>query len=281
MASVAFESDWAAVLPQIIQSASSLFLNGRSVLICAMTVAFILGTLQMIYQVVFTAMLLKLLHSAGTVETASAQQDIQASIVQILRIKSAWDGILILINNFAADSLFIYRCYVIWGKSGHQRQVIGPPLLLLFSTIFGVTTLSLNISQPANSEIDSIIVVFVSLFTTNLLLTGLTAGRIWWTRHHLKVVGESKLVRRYNTAIAMLFESSALYLVLLLAFLLIQILGGPAAFDSPALSFLGGARPLITLQNIIPALIIVRVSLARSVDTDSTAGDLKVESSVY
>jgi hypothetical protein len=65
-----------------------------------MTVACILGTLQMIYQVVFTAMLLKLLHSAGTVETASAQQDIQASIVQILRIKSAWDGILILINKY-------------------------------------------------------------------------------------------------------------------------------------------------------------------------------------
>jgi hypothetical protein len=65
-----------------------------------MTVAFILGTSQMIYQVVFTAMLLKLLHSAGTVETASAQQDVQASIVQILRIKSAWDGILILINKY-------------------------------------------------------------------------------------------------------------------------------------------------------------------------------------
>jgi hypothetical protein len=35
---------------------------------------------------------------------------------------------------------------------------------------------------------------------------------------------------------------------------------------------------LITSQNILPALLVVRVSLARSVDVDPTAGNLKLES---
>jgi uncharacterized iron-regulated membrane protein len=49
------------------------------------------------------------------------------------------------------------------------------------------------------------IVVSVGLAITNLLLTGLTAGLIWWTRRHLQVIGEPKLVHRYKTAIKLLF----------------------------------------------------------------------------
>ncbi|KAJ7819821.1 hypothetical protein B0H13DRAFT_2378142 [Mycena leptocephala] len=97
-------------------------------------------------------------------------------------------------------------------------------------------------------------------------LTGLTAGRIWWTRRHLQVIGEPKLEHRYKTAIKMLFESSLLYFE-------------PHYVRVPRFALFVGAS--LQLMNIMPALVIVRVSLARSVDADPTAGNLKLESSVY
>jgi hypothetical protein len=42
--------------------------TGRGVLICAMVLACAFGMVQMIHQVVFTAMFVQLLRSAGTVE---------------------------------------------------------------------------------------------------------------------------------------------------------------------------------------------------------------------
>ncbi|KAF7364964.1 hypothetical protein MVEN_00367200 [Mycena venus] len=298
MGSAVSETGWAIVLSEIIKSATSLFLNGicillalqacyflnrressrRGVLICAMIVACAFAIVQMCYQVAFTTMLVRLLHVAEIAETANAQKQSQASILHLAQIKSAWDRFLLLTNNFAADSLFIYRCYLIWGQSCHKRLVIGiPMLLLLFTTIFGVATT--GSSFPAHLSADYALVVELSMIATNILLTGLTAGRIWWKRRHLRVIGETKLIKRHNTAIAMLLESSALYLVFIFTFLLAQNLGGPSAFDSSGISVLCGASG--QLMNLIPALVIVRVSFARSVDVDPTAGNMGLVSPVY
>ncbi|KAJ7134856.1 hypothetical protein C8R44DRAFT_771648 [Mycena epipterygia] len=87
------------------------------------------------------------------------------------------------------------------------------------------------------------------------------------------------LIQRYNTAITILLESSALYLMIIIIFVIAQAAGGIAALESPAISLLSAATGQV--MNIIPALVIVRVSLARSVDVDPTAGNLKLQSSVY
>ncbi|KAJ6585245.1 hypothetical protein B0H19DRAFT_1227730 [Mycena capillaripes] len=289
MASVVFESDWNIVDPEIIKSACSLFLNvqacfflsrrgsnaGRRILIGAMVVLCVFAIGQMVSQVVFTALLLRLLHSTAMLEEiVSTGQHIEASIQHLAQVKQVSDDFFILANNFAAESFFIYRCYAIWSESRYKRQVIGPPLvLLLFTTIFGIVTTSVS-DDPASSVVTSF-----SLVSTNLLLTGLTAGRIWWTRRHLKVMGGTKLVNRCNTAIAMLLESSALYSIFVLMFMMTEILGGDAASNSPAISVFFGASA--QLVNILPALVIVRVSLARSFDSDTTAGNLKLGSSVH
>ncbi|KAJ7928137.1 hypothetical protein B0H13DRAFT_2551165 [Mycena leptocephala] len=278
------QTEWALVVTNIIESASSLFFNGicillamqasyflkrrgsagRGVLICAMMLACVFGIVQMIHQVVFTAMFVQLLHSAETVDAIGTLQDIQVAFQHLRQVKGPWHDIIILANNFAADGFFIYRCYVIWSGSPYKRRVIGVPLLLLLSTtIYGITIASLflaNVSLAPFFLDTNIVVVSICLVMTNLLLTGLTAGRIWWTRRHLQVIGEPKLVHRYKTAIKMLFESSLLYF-------------------SPVIALFIGASP--QLMNIMPALVIVRVSLARSVDADPTAGNLKLESSVY
>ncbi|KAJ6462005.1 hypothetical protein C8R47DRAFT_1158719 [Mycena vitilis] len=292
---------WAIVLSNLLMSASSLFFNGicimlavqacyflmrrafpgRNILICTTMAACTLGMVQMIHQVVFTARFLRLLQSAEADETL-AQADVLASIQHLQQVKDVWDTVLLIINNTAADSLFIYRCYVIWRGFPQRRWVVGAPVfLLLFTTAFGTATTLFPPTKGTLGPLDvpyhqsDALVVILSVIATNALLTGLSAGRIWWTRHHLRVIGETKLVHRCNTAIAMLLESSALYLIIVFAFLVSQIIGGSTVFGSPELSILCGAS--LQLMNIIPALIIVRVSLARCVDTDATAGRLGME----
>ncbi|KAJ7244973.1 hypothetical protein B0H12DRAFT_1325418 [Mycena haematopus] len=62
----------------------------------------------------------------------------------------------------------------------------------------------------------------------------------------------------------------------MLTWAIIRLVGSPAFLESPAVSVLKGASP--QLMNIIPAFLVVRVCLARSVDVDPTAGELKLES---
>ncbi|KAJ7928136.1 hypothetical protein B0H13DRAFT_2311997 [Mycena leptocephala] len=228
-------------------------------------------------------MFVQLLRSVGTVDAIDTLQDIQVAFQHLRQVKSPWRDIIILVNNFALDGFFIYRCYVIWSGSPYKRRVIGvPSLSLLLTTIYGITTTSLflaNVTLPPFFPTNGLIAVSSCLVITNLLLTGLTAGRIWWTRRYLQVIGEPKLAHRYKTAIKMLFESSLLYFVIFLVYLLIDILGSPATIESPVIALLSGVSA--QLMNIMPALVIVRVSLARSIDADPTAGNLKVESSVY
>ncbi|KAJ7451567.1 hypothetical protein FB451DRAFT_1283613 [Mycena latifolia] len=297
------QTDWTVVYPEIIQSAISLFFSGFSILlavlalyfmsrrrspgrrvfICASIVLCVFGIAQVIDQVVITALMLRMYSSA--VDRA-ADQNNQSSIHHLADIKWISDNFLILTNNFAADTLLIYRCYVIWGQSRYKRWVVGPPLILLiFTTMFGCVVTALTMSSgdlgvSAFHNTGNTVVVALGMIITNLLLTGLTAGRIWWTRRHLRVVGQPTLLQRYDTAIAMLLESGALYFAVIMTFLVAQLVGGSTVFEASWFAALCGASG--QLLNIIPALIIVRVSLKRSVDIDATTqANLKLESSVY
>ncbi|KAJ7367187.1 hypothetical protein DFH08DRAFT_186989 [Mycena albidolilacea] len=294
-------TDWTFVISEIFKSATALFLNGicillamqacyflnrraasgRGVLICAMIVACSFAILQMSYQVVFTAMFVRLLRSVEIAETISDRERLQGSFQHLSQVKGQWDNIIIILNNFGADCLFIYRCYTIWNSSRYKRQIIGLPLFLLLSTtIFGIVV-SVSPSSENNAighgraagGQEHIVLLLLGMIFTNILLTGFTTGRIWWTRRYLRVIGEKNLTQRCNTVIAILLESSALYLVLTFTFLLTQCIGGAAAIESPAISALMGAGG--QLMNLIPALIIVRVSLARTIDVDPNAGSLK------
>ncbi|KAJ6508448.1 hypothetical protein C8R45DRAFT_1089624 [Mycena sanguinolenta] len=295
MTSTFSETNWTFVFSEITKSAVALFLNGicillalqacyflshrtsagRRVLMLAMVGACIFSILQMGYQVGFTVKFARLLHAAEFAETAGEQQRLQDSFQRLSQTKAQWDSTVIVLNNFGADSLFIYRCYAIWDQSRYRKQIIIIPLILLVVTaILGVT-----FSALPGGDLTPLLVVSLGAIVTNVLLTGLTIGRIWWTRRQLRVVGETKLTQRYNTAMVMLFESSALYLVLIVTFLIVQILGGAAAIESTGISILCGASG--QLMNMLPALVVVRVSFGRTIDVDPTAGHLKLQSPVY
>ncbi|KAJ7818526.1 hypothetical protein B0H14DRAFT_3473760 [Mycena olivaceomarginata] len=300
MAPNALEAGWILVFPEIIGSVTALFFNGicvlltllacyflrcqrpsgYRVLICAMAVLCVFGLAQMIEQVVFTAILLRLMRSAGVVE-ASAGEHIYTLIQHEVLVKSRWDSILSLINTFVVELYFIYRCYAVWSQSRYKGLVIGLPLLLLlFSTIFGIT---MSATIPILTKTDSLVAAF-TLFATNFLLTALTAGRIWCARRNLQVIGGTTLVRRCNTAITMLCD--------LYSNLVYSTSSGfwsthwPYALGTPATTSKIAVLPALIgaskqVMNTIPALVIVRVSLARSVDTNSTAGDLKQASTGF
>ncbi|KAJ7816918.1 hypothetical protein B0H14DRAFT_2843644 [Mycena olivaceomarginata] len=256
MASAFSGTDWTFVISEIIKSAVGIcillamqacyFLNrraasGRGVLICAMIVACSFAILQMGYQVVFTAMFVRLLRSVEIAETISDRQRLQGSFQHLSQVKGQWDSIIIVSN----------------------KLIIGLPLFLLVSTtIFGIVT---SASPPSNSAINpgggnelNLVLVAFGMISTNILLTSLTTGR------NLK-----KLAQRYNTVIAVLLESSALYLVLVLTVVLTKSIGGITATESHAISALIGSGG--QLMNLVPALVIVRVSLGRSIYVDPTA----------
>ncbi|KAJ7132949.1 hypothetical protein C8R46DRAFT_1140104 [Mycena filopes] len=317
MASDPVVSPWILTNAQITESAISLSLNvlvtlacyllrrrktpGGRVLMFAMVLGWGFSLGEMLHQVLFTAGLLRLLRSSGRA------QDIDGTMQRLMQMKSVRDNVLALANNFAADSLFIYRCYVIWGESRHKIRVItGPILLLSFTTVFGIVNALLadpysdsdsDSAAPNPSESFSVyslgeqVTVGLGQVLTNLLLTALTAGRIWWTRRKLRVLGgETRLMQRCSTAVAMLpvfssdtrdtgannfcrLESSALYFVMVFTFFLMSMAG------SASIPILWCAT--VQLMNILPALVIVRVSLARSVDSDHTAGNVKLRSTVH
>jgi hypothetical protein len=72
-------------------------------------------------------------------------------------------------------------------------------------------------NPPSNSAINpglNVVLVSLGMILTNIFLTGLTTGRIWWMRRYLRAIGEKKLTQRYSTAIAILWVEALSALIL-------------------------------------------------------------------
>ncbi|KAJ6584112.1 hypothetical protein DFH09DRAFT_1144296 [Mycena vulgaris] len=120
-----------------------------------------------------------------------------------------------------------------------------------------------EISNDPRVHMDSR-VSFGLAIVTNLTLTGLTAGRIWWTRRQLDTLGQQKFSQRYTRAISVLMESGAAYSSIIILVILALSVGrtattGPTAILA-SLSY-GAAGQLV---NIVPTVFIIRVCLGRN-----------------
>ncbi|KAG7086102.1 hypothetical protein E1B28_003616 [Marasmius oreades] len=142
-------------------------------------------TMATIYVASFTA---KDVHQAILVFNAAKTKD-YLRLVELLRydFESAMEfGLLALtasLMNIAADCMLIHRCYACWG---FRRRILIP--LMLIAVALNILDLIANFdtSTPEHSH-------FFLKFTTtgnangiaiavfSMLLTLLTAGRIWWT----------------------------------------------------------------------------------------------------
>ncbi|KAF7378180.1 hypothetical protein MSAN_00242500 [Mycena sanguinolenta] len=155
---------------------------------------------------------------------------------------------LISVNNAITDSLLLYRCAIIWHLSPYIRAVIIFPSLLILSTL----ALGMWATFGTGTNIP-----FVLAMVTNLVLLGLTAGRIWIkARQATALLGLN--ARRYNTTLEIICESSLLYLVNVVVYLVANIIQS----DSPVTGVAWGA--LAQVVNIVPMMLIVRVGMARN-----------------
>ncbi|KAJ7022958.1 hypothetical protein C8F04DRAFT_1306995 [Mycena alexandri] len=230
--------------------------EGNNILLASTWAMVFLSTTQIVLRLFKTAVEIGFVAEhmeSGITVPASPPQIYESLIV-------AHEAVLVL-NNFVTDTLFLYRCYVIWGS---RRMVVMMPAILILATfVTGFVAISPQVSQKAT---------VILATATNLCLMILTAGRIWWIRRDaMRVAADTALLNRYTTVFAIVLESGALYFIP--AILTVIVYQWNIPFH--VLEGLGAY-----LINIIPTLIIVRVGLGRSIQdtverqTDKHTGQL-------
>jgi len=282
MADTVFSTAWTRMLQEVCKSSVSLFLGGiyfllgtaafyvfsrrdtagRLIFMWAIGAMLCLAMAELVMQVIATSVSWRILYLATqNPEMTPSFLKQQASLSYLYNAIVCVEDLMLVANNAIADGLFAYRCYLIWGPS-YNKQIITLPLLLLLVTtaLGGIAAYSNNILYGGKSVVDTRI-GFVFAIMTNLSLTGLTAGRIWWTQRELRIVGQDKYAKRYSTAISVLLESGILYCVFLILVILALSYGRHAtsglAATFASLSY-GASGQLV---NIVPTIFIVRIGL--------------------
>ncbi|KAL0563555.1 hypothetical protein V5O48_018512 [Marasmius crinis-equi] len=179
-----------------------------------------------------------------------------------------------ILMNATADCILMYRCYVIWGS---QKRVVIIPFLaaLTFSVMGFVGVVMYGIgkrNQLVPSNLDLVVkgdmlerVYLIGSASVNLLLTLLTAARIWWITKEARALMGRPVSKRYQTVIAIILESGILFPVF--AFLHIALTETSDIVYVPV-NFLPTAAQM---GAIAPTLIIVRATTGASVDSVQTA----------
>ncbi|KAJ3781526.1 hypothetical protein GGU10DRAFT_106762 [Lentinula aff. detonsa] len=185
----------------------------------------------------------------------------------------AADGVYVAAN-IIADALLLYRCYIVWAS---RKYIIAIPVLIsLINTVIAIIAAALVKNNAgrllvtagvknSSLQVASIITdafLSVNLFT-NLMLTCLIAGRIWWiaraTRQALGVNDSND--KSINSIAAMVLESGLLYPIALIFGLALTVKGTVEV------------QPMLTLiVGIAPTLIMVRTDLGISIE-DATSPD--------
>ncbi|KAJ7480285.1 hypothetical protein B0H11DRAFT_2233407 [Mycena galericulata] len=168
---------------------------------------------------------------------------------------------VLVVNNLVTDGLFVYRCFVVWGRN--VRVVFAPILMLLATTVLGYLVSHEDWVKLGGLDTR---VPFIMSALTNIILIGLTAGRIWWIRRDACALSESAAVRAYNTVIAIILESGAIYCFSVLIFL---ICVSVSSVNNQLITIVFLAA-VPQIMNIASTLIIVRVGLGRAFE--DTAG---------
>ncbi|KAF9531303.1 hypothetical protein CPB83DRAFT_848813 [Crepidotus variabilis] len=162
---------------------------------------------------------------------------------------------LYVTNNVIADTLLLYRCYVVWDY--RKAVFVGPVFLLVGGTVVGY----LFEGSPTHlfSKAWIYLVLTVSL---NVILTALAAGRIWWLSRKAKPLLDPGLLQRYSGTIGILIESGFIYTFYVVLDLALH-------FNQTGTLVLDAG--LIQVVGIMPTLIIAQVGLGRAMHADAEA----------
>ncbi|KAJ6483222.1 hypothetical protein C8R45DRAFT_1099509 [Mycena sanguinolenta] len=225
--------------------------NGRRFMLVMSSGMFLLATSGMLISVMSAAVNISItraiIHgdSVGTEHLLRLYDNLQVAY-----------AIRLTTNNLLTDSLFLYRCYVIWGS---RRTVLIIPGLFVFATcLLGYLCTASDDFNNSLLNLDPRVPYIVG-GATNVILMCLTAGRIWYKSQEARHVDGNAFRTRYHTAIAMIVESGALYCVVLL----IKLISLSFVLESDAGAVFQGVCYGLVEQmiNILPTFIFVRVGL--------------------
>ncbi|KAF9257621.1 hypothetical protein L218DRAFT_839542, partial [Marasmius fiardii PR-910] len=122
--------------------------------------------------------------------------------------KTAWLYVNTLILNFhcssIADTMLIHRCYIIF----NSNKLILYPLISVAFILNGCVTFI-----PKSNLVDTGAVIGIVVF--QIILTSLTAGRIWWITSESRKLGARSTHSRFNDIMAIIIESALLYVGIL------------------------------------------------------------------
>ncbi|KAF5373199.1 hypothetical protein D9757_010551 [Collybiopsis confluens] len=196
-----------------------------------------------------------------------------------------------MIASFIADGILICRCYYLWAA---RKSVIAAPIFFYILNLgFFLAALVTEatsednfdppflLASPTGYGIALKLALVFALVTiiTNMLLTGLIAGRIFWLTKAAKSEHNSGA---YSRLLAIILESGLLYaFTLIIGVCLLSVMSlveflpiSAQAMASVSHSVYITSTPhlflVATLQGIAPTLILVRVDLRASVESVST-----------
>ncbi|KAI3601629.1 hypothetical protein WG66_003062 [Moniliophthora roreri] len=174
-----------------------------------------------------------------------------------------------------ADLMLLHYCYVIWGSS---KWIAFPFIFIMLSLaiceIVAIAFLVIGISNTADSakvqiflQSNTIDTVFqLADMGVNIMLTLLTAGRIWWiSREACRHMGPA-IKTKYNTIVAIILESGILYPIFLTTSVIYTLLGDPESTGSVPFNLF-----TVTYQvaGIAPTLIIICAARGKTVEHTS------------
>jgi len=169
-------------------------------------------------------------------------------------------NLIFVSNNFIAELTLSYRCYMIWGRP--KSLLFATSILVLSDTVWGFFSLGSIQDASASAPVPRFLPVYLwSVFAINILISGITIGRILWVAHVAKAHLGRRNLRHFHFIIATLVETSVVYSACLLSFLvLIPQPTHPGQMITQAIG--------IRVVAIMPTLLIVQVGLV----ADRTAG---------
>ncbi|ESK87377.1 hypothetical protein Moror_11685 [Moniliophthora roreri MCA 2997] len=238
------------------------------------TVLFTLNSLHNIVQILIVA-------RQATLEFTFTKNQDWASFWAYLKhddvktIMAGFEITLPLCLVITTDLMLLHRCYVIWGSS----KWIAFPLIFVILSLAICETVSIafivigasDTTDPAKRRlyfqgniIDS--AFWLANMAVNMILTLLTAGRIWWiSREARKHLGPA-IKTKYNTIVAIILESGILYAIFLTTTVVYELLADPEVHGLAPFSFF-----VIVYQvaGIAPTLIIIRAAAGKTIEQTS------------
>ncbi|KAF7342288.1 hypothetical protein MVEN_01816900 [Mycena venus] len=192
---------------------------GKQILLAFTWAMTVLGTTQMVLQLTMAFLgrhlfLQNFQHGMGPDSPSAFQLSSSGSLNSLNLARNA----IFVVNNLVTDSLFLYRCYMIWGSQ--WKVIVFPGFLIVSTFVVGC----ISVPSPTGQILQQAPYIMATI--TNLVLLFLAAGRIWWIRRDTRHVGTTALKGRYSQVIAMIVESGAIYCV----FTILLIVTYPSGF---------------------------------------------------